>query len=289
MAVRALPAPFSLPWRPLFIVGWFALSGLLLIPADWRYLMFMPNDWQVWTWIPGWMRAGELYAPEHWIVWAPPMNWLLAFMVVPLGYAWWWVAHWLAVVTMRDWTLIALTVLSVPFWADAMNGQTVTFAFVAGVWALRGSKLGTLAFLALAVLIPRPLVVPLTVYLLWREPWTRLPFVGMGAVVVGVSTLSGDLLPWLGNLFALGGANYQHFANLSPTKVIGAWWLVIGVPLAAWLTMKGRIGLAGLAMSPYVLPFYPLVLLWEWPTSSSRQAGATASFTRWGCYSSLSH
>lgn len=261
----------NLPWRPLFVVGWLALSLALLIPADWRYLAFMPNDWQVWTWIPGWMAEGTLYDQSHWSVWSPPMNWLLAFIVVPLGYAVWWAAHLIAVVTLRDWVLIGLTFLSVPFWADAMNGQTVTFALVAGVWAFRGSRIGTLAFLALAVLIPRPLIVPLTVWLLWREPWTRLPFLGIGLVVVGVSFLSGDMLPWFGNLLALGGANYGHFANLSPTKLIGAAWLIVGVPLAAWLTVKGRVGLAGLAVSPYVLPFYLLILLWEWsPSPSSR-------------------
>ena len=260
---------------PVVIAAWFLLSVLLLLEPRIRALSLLPNDWQVWTWVPGWMAEGQLYARDHWIVWSPPANWILAFIIVPAGYAAWWAAHLIAVVTLRDWPLIGLTFGSVPFWADAMNGQTITFAFVAGVWALRGSRIGALAFLALAVLIPRPLVVPLTLWLLWRQPWTRLPFLGMGGAVVLAALLSGDLLPWLGNMLAIGRDNYIHFANLSPTKVIGAWWLLVGVPLAAWLTWKGRVGLAGLAISPYVLPFYLLVLLWEWPalrsTSSSSE------------------
>lgn len=265
-----------IPWRPLFVVGWFALSALLLIPADWRYLMFMPNDWQVWTWIPGWMAEGTLYDQSHWIVWSPPMNWLLAFIVVPLGYAVWWAAHLLSLLTLER-SLVLLAVLSVPFWSDAMNGQTVTFQMVAGALALRGHRAGQVAFLALAVLIPRPLVVPLLAWLLWREPWTRLLFLGMGIAVVGAAFLSGDLAPWLGNMLAIGRDNYGHFANLSPTKFVGAYWLLIGLPLAAWLTTRKRFGLAGLAMSPYILPAYLLVLLWEWSPSSSGRGSPISS------------
>lgn len=51
--------------------------------------------------------------------------------------------------------------------------------------------------------------------------------------------------------------------NFSPTRLIGVVWLLIGVPLAAWLTWKGRVGIAGLAMTPYLLPPYLLMLLWD--------------------------
>lgn len=235
----------------------------LLVPAAWRSLMFLPNDWQVWTWLPGWIESGRLYAPEHWIVWSPPAMWFMAFVVVPLGYAAWWAAHLLALLTLPR-VVAVLTVVSVPFWMDAMNGQTIVFQFVTGYLALRGSRAGTVAFLALAVLIPRPLVVPLTAWLLWREPWTRLPFMGMGLGVVGAAALSGDLLPWIGNMLAIGRDNSDHFANLSPTRIIGAAWLVVGVPLAGVLTYYGRVGWAGLALSPYLLPNYLLAVLWEW-------------------------
>ena len=48
-----------------------------------------------------------------------------------------------------------------------------------------------------------------------------------------------------------------------------AWfrWLLIGVPLATWLTVKGRPGFASLAASPYWLPYYLLFLLLELPRS----------------------
>jgi hypothetical protein len=59
-------------------------------------------------------------------------------------------------------------------------------------------------------------------------------------------------------------ANYTYRAwDLGPTRFLGMAWLIIGVPLAAWLTWKGRVGWAGLAMSPYVPPVYLMLLLFE--------------------------
>ena len=57
--------------------------------------------------------------------------------------------------------------------------------------------------------------------------------------------------------------------------------MVIGLPLAAWLTWKGRLGLASLAASPYWLPYYLLMLLLELPIRTAqmrlrRHAEATA-------------
>jgi hypothetical protein len=51
--------------------------------------------------------------------------------------------------------------------------------------------------------------------------------------------------------------------NWGPSRFIGLWWMAIGIPLAAWLTWKGRIGFAAMAISPYWLGYYLLVLLWE--------------------------
>ena len=47
--------------------------------------------------------------------------------------------------------------------------------------------------------------------------------------------------------------------NIGPSALIGSWWLIVGIPLGIWLTWRGRIGLAGLAVSPYVLPYYLLI------------------------------
>jgi len=137
--------------------------------------------------------------------------------------------------------------------------------FVSGAVALTGSRWGGLIYLALCILMPRPVQAPLAVWLLWKQPGLRWPFVGMILVTLGVSLWSGYLDDWLRVMLTLGGANNEHFANLSPTKILGSAWLIVGIPLAAWLTWKGRVGLAGMAMTPYALPGYLLVLLWEWP------------------------
>jgi hypothetical protein len=51
--------------------------------------------------------------------------------------------------------------------------------------------------------------------------------------------------------------------NVGPTRLLGPAWLLIGIPLGLWLTLKGRLGLAGMALSPYLFPHYYLALLWE--------------------------
>ena len=119
-------------------------------------------------------------------------------------------------------------------------------------------------------------------WLLWKRPDVRLPFAALATVTVVFAIASGYLVDWLSVLVAIGRTNDIHFANLSPTKWIGPAWLVIGVPLGAWLTLKGNVGLAGLAISPYILPAYPLALLWEWihrPSDSSAVDASASSTT----------
>jgi hypothetical protein len=47
---------------------------------------------------------------------------------------------------------------------------------------------------------------------------------------------------------------------------MGQWWLVVGIPLAAWLTVRGRVGWAALAASPDWLPYYLLMPILELAT-----------------------
>ena len=251
--------------RPLLVAGWFALSGLLLLLPVTIALLAMPHDWFIWEQVPQRWAEGRLYEPDHpwyFFVFSPIAGAIMA-AVVPLGYALWWALHLAVLPLLRDWRLVALTVLSVPFWIDTMVASTVTWPFVAGVLALRGSKWGALAYLALFALMPRPVHLPLAAWIVWQRPELRLPALGMAVVTLAVTLWTGYLDDWTANLL-WSGSDYLTVAhNFSPTRLVGGAWLIVGVPLAAWLTWRGRVGLAGLAMTPYLLPPYFLMLLWE--------------------------
>lgn len=280
MMLATMAQPDSVPHRRLLVACWIALSVAMLAMPVTTALLTMPHDWMIWEQIPERVAHGRLYGsdyPRYYFLFAPLAGWIMA-LLVPLGYSLWWALHLAVVPLLRDWRLIALTVLSVPFWIDTMIGSTVVWLFVPGVLALRGSRWGAIVYLALFLLMPRPVHLPLAAWLLWQREDLRLPFAASVAVV-GVTTLaSGYTAGWLNNLFIVGSFHYTDPHNFSPTRLIGSVWLIVGIPLAAWLTWKGRIGLAGLALTPYLLPPYFLNLLWELrpPVTDLAKRGAPA-------------
>ena len=50
-------------------------------------------------------------------------------------------------------------------------------------------------------------------------------------------------------------------ASSYPFWMDGPAWLVVGISLAAWLTVRNHPGWAGLAISPYLVPQYLLILV----------------------------
>ncbi len=136
----------------------------------------------------------------------------------------------------------------------------MVFVLLAAAWASRGNAVATGVYLALCVLVPRPIMVPLLAWILWQRPSWRLPFVGMVAVALLTALPTGYLPTWLGSLPRSGLGEIANDFNLSPSRFLGPAWLLIGVPLAAWLTMRGRIGWATMAVSPYLLPYYVQML-----------------------------
>ena len=230
------------------------------------WVVGFPHDWVVFAQVPARLADGTLYdrTAVYNFVWSPIAAWLLAVVIIPAGY-WALFAARVATLPFLGRGLALLTVLSLPFWIDAVNGNYFTFIVVAGVLALRGSRVGGLAFLALACLMPRPIQVPLAAYLLWNRSDLRIPFAAMVAVSAAVTVASGYAPDWLAALSSFGGESRDH---MGPTRFIGSAWFLVGVPLAIWLTVKGRFGWAGLALSPYVLPQYLLTILWEIDRSS---------------------
>ena len=242
------------------------------------WVVAFPHDWVVLSQVPGRLSNGTLYdhTPLYDYVWSPIAAWVLALLIIPAGY-WALFAARVATLPFLGRGLAVLTVLSLPFWIDAVNGNYFTFIVVAGVLALRGSRVGGLAFLALACLMPRPIQVPMTAYLLWHRPALRIPFVAMVVVSIAAAALSGYAGDWASALLTFGQTSRDH---LGPTRFVGTAWYLVGVPLAIWLTVKGRVGWAGLALSPYVLPQYLLAILWEMVGSSASRDTAAETPAR---------
>ena len=254
-----------LSWTALW--PWLLLLAIdaLVIATGAVALIRWPHDWGVFEQIPQRLIDGSLYVhePGYNFVWSPAVAWVIAIGVLPLGFYAWFVLHAVSLALLRDRRLIALAVCSLSLWIDAGIGNTVAFAFVTGVLALRGSRVGELAFLALFVLIPRPVTLPLALWLLWREPRTRLPFAAMVAAVALTTLGSGYALDWLGAVASLTSEHASGDANAGPTRLLGMWWMFVGVPLAIWLAAHRRLGLAGLAITPYLFPQYLLLALWD--------------------------
>ena len=182
-----------------------------------------------------------------------------------IGAVAWRLAHVAAALALPTWPMRLLTLAAWPFWYDVETGNVMVLVVLAAAWALRGNPVGIGAFLLLTLWFPRPLMLPILVYLLWKQPTWRVPALVLAAVMAVPTIASGWALDWVRLLTTL-GAEAGSPNNLGPTRFLGPWWLVIGIPLAAWLTRHGRLGWASLAISfPYVLPYYLLMLVLELP------------------------
>ena len=238
------------------------LSVLLILFTP----LFTGEDWNAIQHGSQLLLAGQSPYHEPLYRWSP----LAAWLGVPLlGLPYWaWVgAHVLGLLALLDPVLILIGLLAWPFWQDAGLGNVMTFVVLAAYWALRGNRVATWAYLAMCVLMPRPLVVPVLVWLLWQRPALRLGFITLAVASIVGALLTGYGFEWLSVLIGKSGADIANPYQVGPSVLIGAAWIPIGVLLAAILTWKGRLGFAGLAASPYWLPYYLLMGLLEVPSA----------------------
>jgi hypothetical protein len=140
---------------------------------------------------------------------------------------------------------------------DTALGNTVTFTFVAGILAIRGNRIAGIAYLALCLLIPRPLQAPLALLLLFTQPWLRLPFVGLFVGHAALVIWSGMGADWVRAAVDYG----RVVQSIGPPAWFGAWWFVVALLITPWLIARRYVGLAGLVVSPYWLPYYLLMPL----------------------------
>lgn len=176
------------------------------------------------------------------------------------GILLWRAAHLVALALLPSRRLALILLVSYPFWADVNTGNLMVFVLLAAAWAYRGNGPATAAYIALCALVPRPIMLPLLAWLLWQRPAWRGPFVGIVALVVLTAIPTGYLPDWISSFAASGVKDIANDFNLSPSRFVGAWWIVVGLPLAAWLTLRGRIGWASMAISPYLLPYWVQML-----------------------------
>lgn len=242
-----------------------ALNVYLFLLTDWSMLRGDPGaDWTIFG--EAGRRAssgGDLYAVED--AYAFRYSPLLAHAFAALhliGPLAWRALHVAAVASLAwvDTRLALVTLLAWPFWFDVEAGNLMAFTFVLAAWALAGRGWAIGGFFILGLLVPRPLALPIIVWLLWKHPAWRLPFVGLFIVHAAAVLATGWGPAWVAAL-AASTAETGSALNFGPSRLIGSIWIPIGLVLAGILTWRGRLGLASLAASPYWLPYYFLMPL----------------------------
>ena len=236
-------------------------------------------DWENFGAAAARLPHGTLYQFEGFYAfrWSPLAAGLLG-LILPMGLTAWRLLHLAVLPLLRDWRLVVACLLAYPFWFDLETGNINTFVAVTAVLALRGSRLATALYLLLLLLVPRPLALPLAAWILWRRPEWRLPFLGLAALNAALVAATGLGGAWLSVLLSA-ASEIGGNLNLGPSAVIGTAWIPIGLVLAAFLTWRGRIGLASVAASPYWLPYYFLMLLLEFviPPEAARDGARDPS------------
>ena len=234
--------PLALVWMALVLQG--------SVAFDWRIFAEAPDR-----------IHGDLYAVTD--TYAYRYSPVLAYLLGPLTALgpWVWRAAIVgAALALPTWPMRVAVLFSWPLWFDIQHGGTVTFALLLAAWALRGNRYAAFGYLVLVLLIPRPLFLPAAGWLLWRDRSLWRPFALMFAGHALAVLATGWGPEWIARLVGSSDETGSIW-NLGPSRIIGAWWLLIGVPLAAWLTWKGRLGWASLAVSPYLLPYYFMFLV----------------------------
>jgi len=248
----AITSPFALYWLGLIAAG--------SVAFDWR--IFVEAGERFWAGSQRLYEVNDLYSFRHSPLFAmamPAISWIGTMGIRILTVA--------AALALPTWPMRLLALASWPFVMDLQHGAMLAIVVFCGAWALRGHRWAVIGFVLLTVLSPRPLMIPVAAYLVWRQPWARWPALAIVlAHAVGVA-MTGYADDWIGMLGAVGTDGVEKMFNLSPSRFIGRWWLLVGVPLAAWLTLRGRVGFAALAISPYLLPHYLLFALLDLDTA----------------------
>lgn len=221
-----------------------------------RWDVGFERDWELWRSLPiGGGLYGDLGA-ELPYVWSPLIAPVMAAAVAyPMVWAF---IHIAAPFLVRDLRFTGLLLVSWGFWADVAGGNTFTFSIVSGIMAWRGNRSAALVYVALLLLTPRPVLVPLAMLLLFRMPEIRLPAaLLLAANILLVWPYASD---WVFNMVEYASVT-PH--DMGPRALVGFAWIPIAAAIAVLLTLRQRPGWAGLFASAYWLPQYFLMPLVE--------------------------
>lgn len=261
MTTRTLPATWTLPrmpwrWIAMVVIGVafavniaFGLAYALYGVAPHDYGSF---DYPIYAEATHRLFNGRLYdwsTPGYIYVYSPVFAWLM------IPFAWlglwiWQAIHLLLFALFPTWKVRLYVLLMTPFWMDAWEGNVGIFFFVAGYWAIRGNRWATYAFMALCLMIPKPYFAPALLWILWKRPDTRKPFVAIFVAHAVLALATGYAFAWL---LALPGASHDMHDNFNimPSYFIGWAWWPIGLAISAWLLRKNHPGWAGVTAALY--------------------------------------
>jgi hypothetical protein len=270
--MRALPATTvnaRWRWRLMAVLAASAFAANVAFLVAWAAFGvarhdYGPFDYPIFAEATTRLTDGRLYdwsTPGYIYPYSPVFAWLM----VPFAWLgqWIWQAlHLITVAFIPSWPIRLLVLLSAAFWMDAWEGNVGVFFMVAGYWAIRDSRPGSWSFMALCLMIPKPIYLPALVWILWRKPENRRPFLYLFAVHAVAVLATGYAFDWL---VALPGSSHDIDGpfNFMPSRFIGWWWWPIGLALSAWLVTKDHPGWAGVTSALYGGHHLPLMLVME--------------------------
>lgn len=265
------PRVLAAPLRGLLVgaAALFLASNLLMAAVQIALIVAGSDalDWNIYVAATERYPTGELYArAEWWYGWRYSPVAVYAFLpVAPIGEAAWRLLLLAALFALPP-PLPFLGLASYPFWFALHAGNIIVLVVVVAYWALRGRGWAIGIFLGLALLVPRPLMVPIVIWLLWKHPAWRWGFGVLFALHAVAVVATGYLPAWLATLARTTEQEVAGQYNVAPSALVGIWWMLAAVPLAIVAFRAQRPALSGLLLQPYWLPYYLLVVLADqWP------------------------
>jgi hypothetical protein len=191
--------------------------------------------------------------------------WLLLKVVVLVGAAWWFARPWGA---ERRWLVALLVVSFPPVVHDLVIGNVSTLTLLVLLAAARWTDgRGGIALGLLAILMPKPHLIPVLAYLAVRRPRDFMASLAtMGAGLAAGLAIFG-IGPWLDFVGSLRDPLERIFtANIGFSRLLGPTGVVVGMGVALAIFVTGVIvggprgyGLsivAGIVAGPYTFIHY---------------------------------